>query len=108
MRPDLGVLHAPSEATYPAASSPYSAVWSISHRACRAPTLACLWHSVTRPSGLSWVSANRWDRNWPSPPVPARPGGAPMTTAAPSTALATIQPAFTDPERLALAGFLAG
>src|SRR5215467_9870890 len=57
---------------------------------------------------LSWVSANRWDRNWPSPPVPARTGGAPMTTAAPSTALATIQPAFTDPERLALAGFLAG
>jgi len=31
-----------------------------------------------------------------------------MTTAAPSTALATIQPAFTDPEPLALAGFLAG
>src|SRR5215813_10293101 len=31
-----------------------------------------------------------------------------MTTAAPSTALATIQPVFTDPERLALAGFLAG
>ena len=31
-----------------------------------------------------------------------------MTTAAPSSALATIQPAFTDPERLALAGFLAG
>jgi hypothetical protein len=31
-----------------------------------------------------------------------------MTTAAPSTALATIQAAFTDPERLALAGFLAG
>ena len=31
-----------------------------------------------------------------------------MTTAAPTTALATIQPAFTDPERLALAGFLAG
>ena len=30
-----------------------------------------------------------------------------MTTA-PSTALAMIQPAFTDPERLALAGFLAG
>jgi integrase/recombinase XerD len=28
-----------------------------------------------------------------------------MTTAAPSTALATIQPAFTDPERLALAGY---
>jgi hypothetical protein len=31
-----------------------------------------------------------------------------MTTAAPSTSLATIQPAFTDPERLALAGYLAG
>ena len=31
-----------------------------------------------------------------------------MTTDAPSTALATIQPAFTDAERLALAGFLAG
>ena len=31
-----------------------------------------------------------------------------MTTAAPSTALATIQPAFTDAKRLALAGFLAG
>ena len=31
-----------------------------------------------------------------------------MTTAVPSTALATIQPAFTDRERLALAGFLAG
>ena len=31
-----------------------------------------------------------------------------MTTAAPSTALAPIQPIFTDPERLALAGFQAG
>ena len=31
-----------------------------------------------------------------------------MATAAPSTALVTIQPAFTDAERLALAGFLAG
>ena len=31
-----------------------------------------------------------------------------MTTAVPSAALATIQPAFSDPERLALAGFLAG
>ena len=31
-----------------------------------------------------------------------------MTTTAPSTALATIQPAFTDAERIALAGFLAG
>ena len=31
-----------------------------------------------------------------------------MTTAAPSTALVMIRPAFTDAERLALAGFLAG
>jgi hypothetical protein len=31
-----------------------------------------------------------------------------MTTAAPSTALATIQPSFTEAERFALAGFLAG
>jgi integrase/recombinase XerD len=31
-----------------------------------------------------------------------------MSTAAPSTALVTIQPAFTDAEWLALAGFLAG
>jgi hypothetical protein len=31
-----------------------------------------------------------------------------VTTAAPSTALVTIQPAFTDAERFALAGFLAG
>src|SRR5438034_11793873 len=35
-------------------------------------------------------------------------GRCPMTTAAPSTALAMIQPAFTDAERLALAGFLSG
>ena len=31
-----------------------------------------------------------------------------MTTTAPSTALVTIQPAFTDAERFALAGFMAG
>ena len=30
-----------------------------------------------------------------------------MTTATPSAELATIQPAFTDAERIALAGFLA-
>jgi integrase/recombinase XerD len=35
-------------------------------------------------------------------------GRCPMTTATPSTALVTIQPAFTDAERVALAGFLAG
>ena len=31
-----------------------------------------------------------------------------MTTAVPSALLATIQPVFTDAERIALAGFLAG
>jgi integrase/recombinase XerD len=31
-----------------------------------------------------------------------------MTNAAPSAALATTQPVFTDAERIALAGFLAG
>jgi hypothetical protein len=31
-----------------------------------------------------------------------------MTTATPSTALATIRPVFSDPERLTVAGFLAG
>lgn len=31
-----------------------------------------------------------------------------MTTTTPSTALVTIRPVFTSPERLALAGFLAG
>jgi len=31
-----------------------------------------------------------------------------MTAMTPSTALVTFQPAFTDPERLALAGYLAG
>ena len=45
---------------------------------------------------------------WPSLPGLSPAGRCPMTTAAPSTALATIQPAFTDAERLALAGFLAG
>src|SRR5689334_23194259 len=45
---------------------------------------------------------------WPSPPGLSPAGRCPMTTAAPSTALATIQPIFTDSERLALAGFLAG
>ena len=47
-------------------------------------------------------------RNCPAPPGSSPAGRCPMTTAAPSTALATIQPAFTDAERLALAGFLAG
>ena len=47
-------------------------------------------------------------RNWPSLSGLSPAGRCPMITAAPSTALATIQPAFTDAERLALAGYLAG
>ena len=31
-----------------------------------------------------------------------------MATTSPSTAVATVEPVFTEPERLALAGFLAG
>src|SRR5579859_1787798 len=37
-------------------------------------------------------------RNWPSLPGSSLAGRCPTTTAAPSTALATIQPAFTDAE----------
>jgi hypothetical protein len=47
-------------------------------------------------------------RGGPSPPGLSPAGRCPKTTAAPSTALATIEPAFTDPERLALTGYLAG
>src|SRR5580700_4228560 len=47
-------------------------------------------------------------RSWPSLPSLSPAGRCPMTTTAPSTALATIQPAFTDSERLALAGYLPG
>jgi len=43
----------------------------------------------------------------PASPVSARTGKYPMTATA-TTALVPIQPAFSDAERLALAGFLAG
>src|SRR5436190_15472886 len=66
------------------------------------------WHRVTWPAAYGGFPLNRWGRSWPSLPGSSPAGRCPMTTAAPSTALATIQPAFTDPERLALAGFLAG
>jgi len=55
-----------------------------------------------------WVSAQSLGPAAGPAPGLSPPGRCPMTTAAPSTALATIQPAFTDAERLALAGFLAG
>ena len=44
-------------ASSPHNAPPYSAVWSISHHAYRAPALARLWHSVTGPGSLCWVSA---------------------------------------------------
>jgi integrase/recombinase XerD len=64
---------------------------------------------VTGQRGLRWGSAQSLGpASWPSPPGLSPAGRCPKTTAAPSTALVTIQPAFTDAERLALAGFLAG
>ena len=51
---------------------------------------------------------NCWDSQLAQPPGLSQAGRCPLTTAAPSTALVMIQPAFTDAERLALAGFLAG
>src|ERR1700757_736222 len=59
--------------------------------------------------GLGWGSAQLLGpATDPAPPGSSPAGRCPMTTAVPTTALATIQPAFTDAERLALAGFLAG
>jgi hypothetical protein len=46
-------------------------------------------------------------RSWPSPSSLSPAGRCPMTTA-PSTALVMIQPAVTDAERLALAGYRDG
>src|SRR5215472_9135448 len=76
--------------------------------ALRVLALADWWHSVTGLSGLPFgfrliAGTGSWPSSGPSPA-----GRCPMTTAAPSTALVTIQPAFTDSERLALAGYLAG
>lgn len=55
------------------------------------------------------VSRHRWGRlGLARLRVSALTREVPMTTTTPSTALVTIQPAFTDAERLALAGYLAG
>src|SRR3954465_13326923 len=62
----------------------------------------------TKVRGLQGFRFIAGARCWPSFPGLSSSGRYPMTTAAPSTALATIQPAFTDAERFALAGFLAG
>src|SRR2546430_13736655 len=65
-------------------------------------------HSVTWPDGLRWGSVEPLGPELAQRPGPTLAGRCPMTTAAPSAALATIQPTFTDAERVALAGFLAG
>src|SRR5256886_4685690 len=65
-------------------------------------------HSVTWPDGLRWGSVEPLGPELAQRPGSSLAGRCPMTTAAPSAALATIQPVFTDAERVALAGFLAG
>src|SRR5207247_9401795 len=50
----------------------------------------------------------RWGHGWPSlPPASARPGRCPMATTSTSTVVAVVESVFTEPERLALAEFLA-
>ena len=70
--------------------------------------LVCCRHSVTWPDSLRWVSVEPLGPGLAQLPG-FRPGReVPDDHCYPITALATIQPAFTDPERLALAGYLAG
>src|SRR5690348_11750833 len=55
------------------------------------------------------VKHRRWGYGEPRfPGASARPGRCPMATTSISTAVATVEPVFTEPEGLALAGFLAG
>src|SRR5919108_2996230 len=54
------------------------------------------------------LNHRRWGRGRPSLRVSARPRRCPMTTTTPSAALVPVAPVFTNTERLALAGFLAG
>src|SRR5712692_5211009 len=55
------------------------------------------------------VKQCRWGHGGPSlPRASARPGRCPMATTSTSRAVATVELVFTEPERLALAGFLAG
>jgi len=71
---------------------------------------ALLWRLTSLQVGKAYggFPLNRWTRRWPSLPGLSPARRCPMTTAPPIHCLATIQPAFTDPERLALAGFLPG
>ena len=82
--------------------------WSFSRVARLGLSFACCWHSVIWPSGLRLVSVEPLGPGLAQLPGSSLAGRCPMTTAAPSTVLATIQPVFTDAERVALAGFLAG
>ena len=66
------------------------------------------WHSVTGPGGLRLVSVEPLGPDWPGLPGSGLAGKCSMTTAVPSAVLATIQPVFSDAERVALAGSLAG
>src|SRR2546429_413616 len=63
---------------------------------------------VTWPDGLRWGSVELLGPGLAQLPGSSLAGRCPVTTAVPSAALATIQPVFTDAERVALAGFLAG
>jgi hypothetical protein len=78
-------------------------LWLARH----AEPFASWWRRVIGPDGLRLVSVSRWGRDEPASGLGLARRW-PMTTAAPSAALVTIQPAFTDAERVALAGFLAG
>jgi hypothetical protein len=69
--------------------------------------LLLAWRDLAR-AAYGGFPLSYWDRDWPQLPGSSPAGRCPMTTAAPSAALATIQPVFTDAERVALAGFLAG
>ena len=71
------------------------------------PLVGCR-HSVTWPDSLRWVSVEPLGPGLAQLPG-FQPGReVPDDHCRPSTALAAIQPAFTDAERLALAGYLAG
>src|ERR1035441_9099843 len=84
-----------------------SLAWQLAGRTAAKSQRSRMRHGVTGRGGLRWVSAQSLGPAAPSLPGLSPAGRCPMTTA-PSTALVTIQPTFTDPERLALAGFLAG
>src|SRR5271166_2948711 len=74
---------------------------------CRSSSGGLL-HGVTGRCGLGWVSAQSLGPVAAQPPGSQPTGRCPMTAMTSSTALVTIQPAFTNPERLALTGYLAG